>query len=336
MRAGRICLAAPGKGDERWCTIVKVNAANRLRSGIKPWLFVPLLAAATALILYGISAYRHRFVRSDADMVSMLPARDATVFFVDVAALRHAGFLQLVSGARPASDAEYQEFVRQTHFDYTKNLDAIAGSAANGQLFLVIRGRFDWRALRQFAQSHGGSCSGNTCRVPTSTARRWTEFLEIQPNAMALALSGDRTGIERLRARERHREAAVPRAPVWVSVAPGLLKDPATLPPAVRIFAISLESTDSVLLSLAPAKANSGAAFELRLDGKCRNDATAETARNQLQIETKMLQLEMLHEHQQPSPSDLTGLLTAGTFWEAKKHVYGEWPVRKELLRALE
>jgi hypothetical protein len=49
-----------------------------------------------------------------------------------------------------------------------------------------------------------------------------------------------------------------------------------------------------------------------------------------------MLQLELARENQQPNPADLTGLLTSGTFQSGNNHVFGTWPVRKELLKALE
>jgi hypothetical protein len=49
-----------------------------------------------------------------------------------------------------------------------------------------------------------------------------------------------------------------------------------------------------------------------------------------------MLKLELAHEHAQPNPADLTGLLTSGRFETKGSDVTGGWPVRKELLKTLQ
>jgi len=89
-------------------------------------------------------------------------------------------------------------------------------------------------------------------------------------------------------------------------------------------------------LSLGSAGENTNAAFDIKLRARCPNEATAETARNQLDIETKMLKLEFAREHETPNAADLTGLLTAGTFQVVNKQVVGTWPVAKELLKTLQ
>jgi hypothetical protein len=72
------------------------------------------------------------------------------------------------------------------------------------------------------------------------------------------------------------------------------------------------------------------------LSAQCSSAVAADTVRKQLEIETKMLKLELAHEHAQPNPADLTGLLTSGTFDVSGREVRGEWPVKKELLNALQ
>jgi len=307
-----------------------------LRIRLKPWVFVLLVAAAIAAILFGIDSYRRRFVRSEADLVGLLPREGATVFFVNVAALRHARMLSLLAGSKPAEDAEYREFVRETDFDYTGNIDAIAGAANGRDLFFVARGRFDWRRLRQYAIAHGGACGNNLCKASTGKSGRWASFLLVQPDVMGLALSGNAAAAEVLRPSRRKASSPVPAQPVWVELSQELLKNPVDLPLPLRIFAISLESAYPVVLSLSPAVEGSEAAFNLRLDAECPSATTADTIRNQLQIQTNMLKLELAREHRQPNPADLTGLLTSGSFQTAGQQVTGTWPIRKELLKSLQ
>ncbi len=309
-----------------------MRAAIRLR----PWLFITLLAVVVAAVLFGVDYYRHRFVRSDADMLRLLPGGDATRFFADVAALRRVGVLGMFTGTKTAEDKDYQDFVRQTHFDYTKDVDAIAGAADGKQLFFIVRGHLDWSRLRQYALSHGGACERKFCRIPTSKAGQWASFVPIQPDVIGLAVSTNQSAAETLEPPGRLRSDHTPGDPVWVKPSQTLLKEPLALPLPLRIFAISLESVGPVVVSLAPATGNSGAAFNVKLTAECPSEATAEVIRNQLEIQTKMLKLELARERAQPNPGDLTGLLTAGTFQVVDKRVIGIWPVRKELLKALQ
>jgi hypothetical protein len=288
------------------------------------------------LLLFGVDWYRHRFVRTSQDMLRLLPQQDMTTFFVNVSALRHGGMLGFLAGSKKAEDKDYQDFVRQTHFDYTSNIDEIAGAGDAAQLFFVVRGHFDWGKLRQYAVAHHGSCARDFCRVPASKSGRWASFLPIQPNVLGLAISANSSAAEMLHP-PAHRDAyAMPPQPVWVKASHSLLQNPLALPLPLRIFAISLESANTVVLSLAPASQDSTAAFTLELTAECPSRATAETIRSQLEIQTRMLKRELAREHEQPNPADLTGLLTDGSFRADAKTVTGTWPVRKELLKTLE
>src|SRR5436309_8895537 len=150
------------------------------------------MAVCVGGIVFGINSYQHRWVRSDSDMVALLPDKDATVFFVNVAALRRAGVLSLFAGSKPIEEPEYQEFVHQTHFDYTTDIEAIAGAADEKQILFIVRGRFDWGRLRSYALTHGGVCKNSLCNLPSSKAGRSASFLPIQPDVMGLAVAQDR------------------------------------------------------------------------------------------------------------------------------------------------
>ncbi len=308
---------------------------NSLHARSKPWFAIALLAVSIAAALWGIGFYRHRFVRSDRDLFRFLPQGDATIFYVNVKALRRAGVLQMVAGSRGAEEADYLSFVRETKLDYRKDIDAIAGAADGKQILFVVRGRFDWTRLRGFAAAHGGNCAGALCQAPTSRAGTWASFVSIQPDVMGLALSTDRLAAEVVQRPSHALTQAIPAGPVWARVSERVLRNPASLPVSVRLFAISLEFANPVVLSLAPADEHNEE-FKLELDAQCTNPAMAETVRSQLELDTKMLKLELAREHAHANPADLTGLLTAGSFQVVDKRVIGTWPVRKELLQALQ
>lgn len=301
----------------------------------KLWLILACVVLVASLAA-GIYFYRHRYVRSDEDLLVILPAGDVTTFFANVGALRDYGMLKLLTGTRVAQEREYEKFVREINFDYARDLDRIAGAVDGNQLYFLLRGRFDWEKLRRFPASHGGTCVKHTCRVPTSTPGRWASFHLIQPDVLALALSADTEAVNLLQPPAERRTIAMPTEPVWVRVSDRLLQNPGELPLPLRIFAISVQSASPVVLSAGASNEQSGTAFRIALDAGCQNEAAAETIRNQLEIQTKMLQLELQREGQKPRPADLTGLLTAGTFQIVNEHVLGSWPVRAELLHSLQ
>jgi hypothetical protein len=308
----------------------------RKRLKIKPWLSLALLAAAIFAGAAALDFYGHRFVRSDRDMFRFLPQRAASVFYVNVEALRHSGILRLLSGAAPVKDADYVTFLHDTHFDYTRDVSAVAGAADRKSLFFLVRGRFDWSKLRAYAQSHSGNCKNQICEAPASKAGRWASFVSIQSDVLALALSEDRWAVQEIRTTKATIEGPIPQEPVWLKVSQRLISDPASLPLPLRIFAIALQSADPVVLSLGPAEIEAHAQFQLHMYAQCATRATAQSISSQLEIDTKMLKLELAREYAKPNAADLTGLLAGGTFQAIDKQVIGTWPVHRELLKSFE
>jgi hypothetical protein len=282
----------------------------------RPWVFFLGIAVLVAAAVFGIDRYRHRFVRTDADLIKLLPSNGATRFYVNVAAVRQ------VLGPAKREDPEYRRFVRETGFDYQRDADALAGTADSAELLFVVRGRFDWDRVRRYVAQHGR---------PNGKGR-WVSFVSVQPDVLGLAVSADRTAAQKLLAHKSRSAGNPPPYPVWVEPSQKLLHNPVDLPFPVRVLAIWLQSANPVVLSLGPA---TNAEFQLRLDASFPNAVTAKTTRNQLEIETRMLKLELAREHRQPSADDLTGLLAAGTFEVSGNQLKGVWPVRKELLESL-
>ncbi len=309
---------------------------NPVRLRLPPWAFLLALAAVIAAFLLSLDSYRHRFVRSNADLVQLLPSGDTTQFFANFALVRQAGLMRLLAGAKPAEEKDYAEFVRQTGFDYTRDVDALAAAVDGSQISFAARGRFDWDRLQSYVVAHGGECAGGFCSIQTSKPGRWASLRPIQPDVIALAVGPERSAVQSLRSPEHDDKQPLPSAPVWMKVSQAVLKNPVDIPLPLRIFAITLQSAESVIISLSSADGGQRTAFEIRLDATCPNKATADTIRNQLELQTKLLKLELAREREQPNPADLTGLLIAGSFQVVNRHVIGTWPVRNELLKTLQ
>ena len=233
-------------------------------------------------------------------------------------------------------DPDYRRFLDETNFDFTRDLDAVAGTIAPSHLQVILRGRFDWSRFRSYVSRHNGQCTAEACVVPASRPGQWLSFSEVQPDVMAVAVSTVRD--ESVRLAHTPVPAASPPSsdPLWFQPANSVLLNPNGLPLGLRMFAIALQSARSVILSLAPStNAAPDLKLTLKLAARFEHPAVADTASKQLQIDTSLLKLELAREHASSNPADLTGLLTSGNFWTQGESLYGSWPVHKELLDSL-
>ena len=253
-----------------------------MRIRLNPIAFLALLAAVIAAFAFAIDHWRERPVLSDAQLVASLPSQGATtVFFANLAVLRVAALIKALAGIKPAEEKDYTAFVNQTQFDYTRDVDLLTGSAGNGRWFFLARGRFDWNKLSRYAEAHGGTCQGRMCSVPASEPGRWASFEQIQPALLALAVTPEKDAVRQWPG-VKDRVSHLPSSePAWVEISPDLLKNPAGWPAALRIFAIALQSADSVMISLGPARAQSGGSIrhtarrQVRKRSRRRSDAQA-------------------------------------------------------------
>lgn len=295
---------------------------------------VGLVALVTVGVTFAIHWYRHRFVRSNADLIAFLPDGEGTELFIDVALLRRAGILDALSPGTLGEDPDYQRFQRETHFDYKRDLDALEGSFEGDRATFLLRGRFDRRELWKYAVSRGGRCDRDWCRMPASTPGRWTSFALPQSDVLSLSVGPSPSKqVGRLERRSAERLSEPPSDPVWLKVSQEVLRKPVELPLPLQIVAVALQSANPVILS---AGMGESGVYLLKLDAHLPNRAAADTIRNQLELETKSLSLALARQNGSADPKDFGALLASGTFQVSNAHMLGRWLIRPELLRSLE
>jgi hypothetical protein len=295
-------------------------------------LLIIMIASLCALAVWGVARLRYHSLRTIADWLQRLPTKDAVVFYIDFAALRKGGVLQMLAGSNIAEEPEYKVFVMKTEFDYTRDLDAVLGCFAPRAKYLVAEGRFDWNSLQSYARDQGGTCRDALCRMSGSTPERKISFFPLRPNLMGLAVGpDDSAAIDLESTAARRRALELPDAPVWISIPPALLKTGNDLPPGTRMFAHTLEDADDVSIAMAP----SGNRFEARLNVQCRSEQEAVALAAQLGAITSMLREMIAREHQTPNPRDLSGVLSSGTFNHLGTRVLGSWPLEKGFVEGL-
>jgi hypothetical protein len=295
-------------------------------------LLIILIAALCGLAIWGVARFRYRGLTKTEEWLERLPTRDSVVFYIDFAALRKGGVLQMLAGSKAAEEPEYKVFVMKTEFDYARDLDAVLACFTPRGKYFVVKGRFDWNSLQSYVREQGGACSNELCNLNGSTPERRISFFPLRPDLMGLAVSPEDSaaaGLETVSTLRRPLE--VPDAPVWISIPPALLKSGGDLPEGTRMFAHSMENTEDVNIALAPQ----GSHFEARLNVRCRSAEQAALLAEQLARITALLGEMIVRDKQTPNPRDLSGVLTAGTFRHTGMQVLGSWPLERVFLEGL-
>jgi hypothetical protein len=282
------------------------------------------IAAIGAATAGGIAWYRARALTPVA-MLKRLPRSDALVVYVDFAALRRAGILDMIDNPKIAQEPEYRDFVRKIHFDYKQDLDSAMMAFAPTGKFLLVRGQFDWKSLRSYVESENGRCYNSLCRMQGSTPERRISFFPLQSRFMALAVSEDESAALRLQDLAAGPEPEVPEAPVWMAIPASVLKSGEGLPAGTRPFARSLEHAESVVISFVPE----GKRLAAKLNVRCRNSQDATELASQLSGITTLLRQMIQRENHTPNAADLSGVLTSGSFRNDGARVFGYWPIER-------
>lgn len=292
---------------------------------------VVLATVATLVYLWARPRYD-----TAAKLVGLLPQADAVVFYADVAALRHSGYLQLLESAKSAQEPDYQRFVSETGFAYQRDLDAVAMASQPNQTFVVARGRFDWQRLAQYASNHGGTCDDHYCQLPATKPDQWISFFAIRSGVLGLAVSADPRAAYSLLPREGAPEPTTPQFPLWAEIPRRVLDHPDSLPPGAQVVARALSSASRVTLGITEATPGIGdSALNVRLIASCPSDVVANDLRGHLSQLAGFFRGFAAHNQQHSDGPDLAGLLASGTFGAAGHTVVGNWIVPRSVVEAL-
>ncbi len=297
----------------------------------RAWLLILLISALCGLTLGGVIWYRSRAL-SPAAMLKRLPTDDAVVLYIDFSRLRAGGIPQLLDGAKVGEDPEYQSFVRNTDFNYKEDLDTAMIAFAPRGKYMLLRGRFDWKSLKAYAQSNDGRCNNSFCKMPGSSPEKRISFFPMQAHLMAMAVSDDDVAALRMNTVDARADAEIPNAPLWLSIPPSVVKSGQNLPPGTQMFARRLERAQAVTLAIVPEGAGQ---FAAKLNVRCASVTDASALAADLNKTTGLLREMIEREHQKPNPADLSGFLTSGAFRSEGARVSGYWRIPRALIENL-
>ena len=298
----------------------------------KSWLMV-LVAAGVAGAIYSLVIWnRGTNDPTLADLLRRVPERDALTIHVDLAAMRKAGFGELLEGSPIPEEADYRRFVTESGFDWKTDLDAVTATRHKDDWYLFVRGRFDLERVRNFALVRGGQCRNGVCEVAGATPGRLVSFFPLTPQVLAVATSTTPVAVHALGKRSADRPVwAAPEGPAWLSLNGSVLAGDPVLPSGGRLFGKVLAETERTSFWIT----GNGATMELRMRAVCRDDQHAGQLRAQLDGVTREFRKYFERVGQPASTADLSGLLLSGDFAATGNEVTGRWPLHMEFLRKL-
>jgi hypothetical protein len=281
-----------------------------------------------AAVIGGVYYARGRSLMRPEELAAHLPIKDAMLVYIDGAAIRRSGLMSLVAGSKAAEELEYQQFVDQTLFDYRTELDAVAAAIQGQNIFFLLRGRFHWRNLMDYATKQGGTCHNGFCSVAGSRPERMISFYALRSDLMAMAVSDDPTAAYALHDQNSKLALSVPPQPVWILIPASVLAKPEELPAGIRPFAPVLKNADEVVFALGPEHDG----MDLTLKVTCKDTGAASALLIDLEKTTASLRA---HHHAQAAAGDLGAVLTAGTFRRENTQVFGHWPIPRSFIDAV-
>lgn len=312
-----------------------------LRVKLKPWQYLTVVILIACGAVAALYYYRKVNTETPGQMISILPRQNASVFYVNVGAIRDSGLLSDVSGPRVTEEPEYKDFLAQTNFDYQRDLDRLAGATTGDETYLLLAGRFDWKRLSQYTRRHGGQCLQGICSLPANRPNHWVSFLPLRSNLMGLAISDNQRAVYSIGKIGSVTEISVPKDPVWISIPHVILAKPHTLPPIAAALVDAVGSATTLTLSLTDPEAQTGipgldqAAFVVRMEARFDSAANAVDMESQLIRATSLVKT-MVDTRQAPAgPTDLASILMRGSFQDASGVVTGSWPVSREFVNSL-
>jgi len=170
------------------------------------WIVLVVLAlASVGAVFYAYEKWSARNSSPRSEMLAMMPADASGVFFVDLAGLRSAPFLaQLYAWApKPQADPDYSQFIKDTGFDYARDLDLVAIAYFKNEIhhtfFAAAKGRFDERKISAYALQHGKSAmltkEIKLFLVPANDGSGQIEFAFLREDEIILTNDNERASL---------------------------------------------------------------------------------------------------------------------------------------------
>jgi hypothetical protein len=310
-----------------------------------------IAATAAALLLAALLAgaagwWIRREKQKKSVLFNRLPAENLLLLYVDLENLRRAAALAPLVRERVDPDPDYAAFVKQTGFDYQRDLDAASVCYLPDRVYLLARGRFDEAKLRRYALSQGGTCAAGglsrPCRMPASRPGRTISFYLISRGVLALATAPEPEAVLQLEntpvpsaasLAEAANELGGSRALLWATATPAGLEGVLTgaaVSPNLILFSRALAGAQRAYLFVADRSPN----LEIALRAICGSDAQAAELQHLLYGLNEITR--SLMGRTQPGGSNpWNGILASAAITQQQNKVQAMWTLDRAILESL-
>jgi hypothetical protein len=166
------------------------------------WIVLPAAAVLLIVIAFVTRGYWGGAGNSPRESaLAMMPTDASTIVYADVADLRQTPFVTQLHDWAPKPqqvDADYAQFLRDSGFDYERDLDrvaiAILKRGPDSTFFAVADGRFDRKKINTYSSqfgTHESRGGREIFTVPVSGSPRKISFAFPRQNRIALTDSTD-------------------------------------------------------------------------------------------------------------------------------------------------
>ena len=129
----------------------------------RTWIGLAAVVLVCAGTFFGYRKWGTSSGTSREELLALMPTDASAVFFADLDELRSAPFLAEIyaSAPKPQADTDYAQFVRETGFDYERDLQRVAiATEKRGQdstLIAIVDGKFDRQKISTYAMKNGST-----------------------------------------------------------------------------------------------------------------------------------------------------------------------------------
>jgi hypothetical protein len=171
---------------------------RRCAEAMKKRTWIGLVAVVVVLVAAVFFGYRKWGVQNGSardEALALMPADSSAILFADFGELRQAPFVaKLYSWApKPQADADYAQFVKETGFDYERDLDrmaiAVEKRGQDSTLFAILDGKFDRQKISAYALKDGSAvktAGREIFSVPVSGSTKRIIFAFLRNDRIAL------------------------------------------------------------------------------------------------------------------------------------------------------
>src|SRR5690349_21373276 len=179
--------------------MVSKTMKKRTRIGLAA---VVIVLSASTFLVYRKWSVGNGSAREES--LALMPTDASSVLFVEFSELRQAPFVaQLYAWApKPQADADYAQFVKETGFDYERDLDrmaiAVVKHGQDSSLFAILDGKLDRQKISAYALKDGSSTivgGRETFSVPISGTARKISFAFLTNDRIAVTNDSDLTAL---------------------------------------------------------------------------------------------------------------------------------------------